>query len=89
MTSWPTPALEADAAALFQAKRATQDRLRQATRTASAYVLNDHDLDKLLRYGSQLEREFDRTLKQLETVQSARQGMQSPRLRVEVDGVED
>jgi hypothetical protein len=64
-------------------------RFRRATRMASAYVLNDHDLDKFLRYGSQLDHEFDRTLKQLETVQSARQGVQSPRLRVEVDGVED
>ncbi len=79
---------EADAAALYQAKRADEDRHRQAGRMTSAYVLNDHDLDKFLRYGSQLEREYDRTLKQLETVQSARQGVQSPRLRVEVDGGE-
>ena len=80
---------EADAAALHQTKRAQQDRHRQATRMASAFVLNDHDLAKFQRYGSQLEREFDRTLKQFETIQSARCGVPSPRLRVEVDGGND
>ena len=70
---------EADAAELHQAKRAQQERHSQARRV-SAYVLNDHDLAKLLRYGSQLDREFDRTLKQFETAQSARNGVPSPRL---------
>ena len=79
---------EADAAALYQAKRAQQDRHRQATRMASAYVLDGRELDKYLRYGSQLEREFDRTLNQLETVQLARQGVASPRLRLDVAGDE-
>jgi len=78
---------EADAAAVFQVKRAQQISQRASTKLASAYVLNDHDADIDIRYLSHLEREFDRTLKQLETVQSARNGIESPRIRLEVDDI--
>ncbi len=52
---------------------------------ASAYVLNDDSADKYLRYAAQLDRQFDRTLKQFETAQAARFGVESTRIRLEVD----
>lgn len=76
---------EADAAALFQANRQERERHARALRISSAYVLSDNDGTKDLRYGSQLEREFDRTLKHFETIQLARQKLLPPPIRLEVN----
>jgi len=76
---------EAEAAAELQTLRAQQNRHRRAFRMASAYVLPDRAADKDMRYAAQLDRQYDRLLKQLETAQAARRGLLSPRIRLEVD----
>jgi len=76
---------EADAAALFQANRKEREGHARALRISTAYVLSDNDGTKDLRYGSLSEREFDRTLKQLETIQLARRDLLPPPIRLEVN----
>ena len=76
---------EADAAALLQEKREQSNRIERERRMAAAYVLNDRDADKEMRYRTRYEREFDATLRQLETLQRARNGADIPPIRVQVE----
>jgi hypothetical protein len=75
---------EADAAALFQEKRAALDALRQKMELSSAYMLDEHEADKMMQNETHLDREFDRLMKRLESAQRARQGTLPPPIRFEV-----
>jgi hypothetical protein len=76
---------EADTAALFQAKRTDYDDGVRWMRLSQAYVLNEKDADRNIRYSAQLDREFDRIIKHLEVAQRARANDPSPLVRVEVE----
>jgi hypothetical protein len=54
-------------------------------RLSQAYVLNEKDAERNIRYGAQLDGEFDRIIKHLEVVQRARANDPSPLMRVEVE----
>jgi hypothetical protein len=76
---------EADTAALFQARRMEYDDRVHSMRLSQAYVLNEKDADRNIRYSAQLDREFDRIIKHLEVAQRARGDDPSPLVRVEFE----
>jgi hypothetical protein len=76
---------EADAAELFQTKRAARDDLRDQLRVARAAMLNDADMDQAIRYGAHLDREFTRVRKAFEETQQARTGLLTPTVRLQLE----
>jgi hypothetical protein len=76
---------DADTAALFQARRTEHDEHLRAMRMSQAYMLNERDAEKTMRYAATLDREFDRTVKHLEVAQRARSNNPSPLVRLEIE----
>jgi hypothetical protein len=76
---------EVTAALVLQRMRSEEDGRVQALALSIAYLPNDGDAGREMRYGAYLDREFERLVKNLEKFQRARQGTLSTPIRIEVD----
>jgi hypothetical protein len=75
---------ELGTAAILQRNRLERDSRAQALDRVAAYLPNERDAGREVRYGAQLDREFDRIIKYIERSQRARDGTLPAPLRVEV-----